>query len=74
MLRPYDRSGGLRARSSSASGSATEIPSKCPGCQSSSISTTAKTPDANSYWRCGRCGEVWNVSRRHDLRGGANRW
>ena len=41
-----------------------KIPSACPVCESSSVTTTARTPDENTYWRCGRCGEVWNASRR----------
>jgi hypothetical protein len=38
--------------------------------------TTSKTPDAESYWRCKGCGEVWNVSRRHEHHDGAGnrRW
>ncbi len=39
-------------------------PTGCPACASAQITTTAKTPDANSYWRCTACGEVWNMSRR----------
>src|SRR5438552_14897515 len=39
-------------------------PASCPACRSSSIVTTAKSPDADSYWRCTTCGEVWNDSRR----------
>jgi predicted Zn finger-like uncharacterized protein len=39
-------------------------PASCPTCRSSSIVTTAKSPDADSYWRCMSCGEVWNDSRR----------
>ena len=38
----------------------------CPACRSSVVTTTAKVPDVSSYWRCERCGEVWNVGRRHD--------
>jgi transposase-like protein len=38
-------------------------PAICRACRSSSILTTAKKPDADSYWRCTRCGEVWNASR-----------
>ena len=37
----------------------------CPACRSASVTTTAKRPDADSYWRCERCGEVWNIGRRH---------
>jgi len=40
------------------------IPTTCPGCQSPSITTTARNPDESTYWRCGSCGEIWNVSRR----------
>ena len=39
-------------------------PGSCPTCRSSSIVTTAKIPDADSYWRCTACGEVWNNTRR----------
>lgn len=53
----------------------TENPSACPACQSASIMTNAKRPDANSYWRCESCGEVWNVARRHSVvRRGAGLW
>ena len=41
-----------------------DVPSACPACHSSSIVTTAKKPDVNTYWRCANCGEVWNVGRR----------
>jgi predicted Zn finger-like uncharacterized protein len=58
----------------SASTADSKIPSTCPACRSASISTTAKSPDASSYWRCERCGEVWNVSRRDPVRYGAHRW
>ncbi|MGE5243524.1 MAG: MJ0042-type zinc finger domain-containing protein [Betaproteobacteria bacterium] len=49
-------------------------PSSCPFCQSSSIVTTAKSPDADSYWRCTECGEVWNASRSQTDRYGGRRW
>lgn len=38
-------------------------PAFCPACRSKDISTTSKTPDVASYWRCGACGEIWNVGR-----------
>jgi predicted Zn finger-like uncharacterized protein len=44
-------------------------PASCPACASSSILTTAKIPDADSYWRCTSCGEVWNNSRRQNGNG-----
>jgi len=44
--------------------SAGEVPSACPVCHSLSIVTTVKVPDVNTYWRCVKCGEVFNVARR----------
>lgn len=38
-------------------------PVSCPTCKSTSIVTTAKQPDADSYWRCSDCGDVWNAAR-----------
>lgn len=52
----------------------TSGPPACPACQSASVTTTAKNPDASSYWRCERCGEIWNVGRRHDRPGGYVPW
>ena len=49
-------------------------PAACPSCQSSLIVTTAKSPDAESYWRCTKCGEVWNASRMQTDTYGGNRW
>jgi len=51
------------------------LPTTCPACGSSSIVTAARIPDADSYWRCETCGEVWNVSRTQvDRHGGGRRW
>ncbi len=41
-------------------------PERCPACQSSSIVTTSKSVTPETYWRCHRCGEVWNPARRDD--------
>jgi transposase-like protein len=49
-------------------------PTVCPSCQSPSITTTARTPDESTYWRCGSCGEIWNVVRRDARRIGARSW
>jgi predicted Zn finger-like uncharacterized protein len=51
-----------------------QAPTTCPSCQSSSIVTTEKSPDASTYWRCENCGEVWNDSRLHAARSGSRRW
>jgi transposase-like protein len=62
--------------SSDRSGQAAEIitPTACPACQSRAISTTARKPDENAYWRCGGCGEVWNVARRQSRPSGVRPW
>jgi predicted RNA-binding Zn-ribbon protein involved in translation (DUF1610 family) len=39
-------------------------PSACPSCGGRELTTVSKTVDVSTYWRCVRCGEVWNVSRR----------
>ena len=49
-------------------------PESCPSCKSSTIVTTAKIPDADSYWRCTSCGEVWNDSRRQTSPYGSRGW
>ena len=61
------------ARSAS-SPAAADVPASCPTCRSALITTTAKKPDANSYWRCTGCGEIWNGSRRDGGRMGRSPW
>ena len=39
-------------------------PARCPHCGASDMVTTSKVIDANTYWRCQTCGEVWNIDRR----------
>jgi transposase-like protein len=46
----------------------TVAPSRCPFCGSSAISTAAKRVDASAYWRCGGCGEMWNVGRLNEAK------
>ena len=58
----------------SSADSTPDVPTRCPACRSSSITTTAKSPDTSSYWRCTSCGEIWNVSRRDGARPGAVPW
>ena len=70
---PFDSRGDPAARSPAAS-LTPHVPASCPTCQSSSITTTANSPDVNSYWRCRSCGEIWNMSRRHGARSGADAW
>jgi len=38
-------------------------PKACPACRSKDLTTTSKKVTATSYWRCLRCGEVWNEKR-----------
>jgi transposase-like protein len=49
-----------RAHSSETAG----VPTACPGCGSGDLVAPNKTADESAYWRCRRCGEVWNVGRR----------
>lgn len=49
-------------------------PSTCPFCASPTVSTTSAHIDASTYWRCGACGEVWNVARTTDTRPPRRRW
>jgi transposase-like protein len=63
MRSSYD--GGRSA--GAAQGATSDRPAGCPVCRSSEIVTTARTPDAESYWRCTGCGEVWNVGRRETI-------
>lgn len=39
-------------------------PTACPACRSSEVTTTSKVVSSETYWRCVRCGEIWNVARR----------
>ena len=71
-MKPYElRNGGAGAASVT---SAVTVPGCCPACQSRSISTTARNPDENAYWRCGSCGEVWNAGRRENRSRAERRW
>jgi len=40
-----------------------DTPKHCPTCRSQDLKTTSKVVNAATYWRCGACGEVWNVGR-----------
>ena len=39
----------------------------CPFCRSPKVKTktAAGKVDADSYWRCEACGEMWNAGRLH---------
>jgi transposase-like protein len=65
---------GKAAASRPRSTGAVTIPTVCPACQSRSITTTARTPDESTYWRCDSCGEIWNVSRRDAGATGVHEW
>lgn len=45
------------------------VPSQCPKCRSLEVTTVSKVVTAESYWRCGGCGEVWNAGRRRETSG-----
>ena len=38
-------------------------PTSCPFCRSLHLTTTSKTIDESTYWRCVTCGEIWNPGR-----------
>jgi transposase-like protein len=38
-------------------------PTACPVCRSINLTTAGKKATATSYWRCLKCGEVWNQER-----------
>ena len=39
------------------------VPTACPFCRSSQITTASEKVDSSTYWRCETCGQVWNVER-----------
>jgi transposase-like protein len=45
------------------------VPSNCPTCRSSEVTTVSKVVTAATYWRCGACGDVWNAGRRREVTG-----
>ncbi len=49
-------------------------PPACPNCRSTATVTTSASPNADSYWRCTKCGDVWNVARSRTNRYSAPRW
>jgi transposase-like protein len=64
----------MKASNDSEPARTTISPPVCPACQSASVTTAAKHPDVDSYWRCQRCGEIWNINRRHDRMNGRFPW
>jgi transposase-like protein len=38
-------------------------PTHCPFCQSNSIGVKDRKVTDASYWRCEKCGELWNPGR-----------
>lgn len=66
---------GSGSRSSPSPTPTTEArPPVCPSCRSTATVTSGARPDADSYWRCTDCGEIWNVARAQVNRYGARRW
>ena len=45
------------------------VPSNCPSCRSSEVTTVSKVVTAATYWRCSACGDVWNAGRRREVTG-----
>jgi predicted Zn finger-like uncharacterized protein len=49
-------------------------PPPCPSCRSTATVTTSPNPNAESYWRCTKCGDVWNVARAQADRYRTRHW
>lgn len=35
----------------------------CPSCRATATVCTGKATSLDAYWRCERCGDVWNPAR-----------
>jgi transposase-like protein len=46
-----------------ATDSEASAPQTCPFCRSQHVATTSKSVNADAYWRCHTCGQIWNPSR-----------
>ena len=56
-------------------GEAIGAPEACPFCKSRNIGTTSKAVDASTYWRCTKCGQIWNALRlQHGRNARSNRF
>lgn len=42
---------------------APEVPQHCPFCGAGHPLSSGKPAADTSYYRCARCGEIWNVAR-----------
>ena len=38
-------------------------PKSCPFCRATDVKTASKVVDESTYFRCGKCGEIWNPNR-----------
>jgi hypothetical protein len=38
-------------------------PTSCPFCRATTLRSPGEKFDANAYWRCEACGEMWNAAR-----------
>jgi len=48
-------------------------PDACPFCRSADVQTTSKNVNESTYWRCTKCGQIWNAGRLQ-LRPAPTRW
>ena len=39
------------------------IPTACPFCRATTLSSPTEKLDPHAYWRCEACGEMWNSAR-----------
>ena len=52
-----------RTRDGMAEAEQPHVPAQCPSCGSRDLMTTSKVVTSSSYWRCGGCGDIWNIER-----------
>ena len=42
---------------------AVQAPTSCPTCRSQDLVTPSTKSESDTYWRCRKCGDMWNVGR-----------
>ena len=49
-------------------------PTSCPFCRSKDLSTASKVINESTYWRCEKCGQIWNPGRLNLVNSGKPVW
>jgi ribosomal protein L37AE/L43A len=53
----------MRAQERDVSTDTQPPPDLCPFCRASEITTTSRSSTPSTYWRCTKCGQIWNAGR-----------